>query len=78
MRADRDPLRPGGPVADGRPHALIVGCGYVGSRLAVQLATQYDITVTTRSTERVAQLKEQGIQAIALDLDRVRLGTWLP
>jgi nucleoside-diphosphate-sugar epimerase len=61
-----------------RPHALIVGCGYVGSRLAPQLAAHYDVTVTTRSPERVQALKAQGIRAIALDLDRVRLGTYLP
>ena len=75
MRANRDV---GAAMSDERPHALIVGCGYVGSRLAEQLTDRYDITVTTRSTERVTALKEYGIRAIALDLDRVRLGTWLP
>ncbi|MFL6551205.1 MAG: NAD-dependent epimerase/dehydratase family protein [Povalibacter sp.] len=61
-----------------QPHTLIVGAGYVGSRLARELAGRYDVTVTTRSAERVAELKAQGIRAVPLDLDRVRLGTWLP
>ena len=60
------------------PHALIVGCGYVGTRLARRLAGLYDVTVTTRSAERVQALRSAGIRAYTLDLDRVRLGTYLP
>lgn len=60
------------------PHALIVGCGYVGQRLAARLAAVYDITGVVRSAERVAALNALGIRAVALDLDRVRLGSWIP
>ena len=60
------------------PHALIVGCGYVGQRLASRLADRYDITGMVRSAERVAALSQAGIRAVALDLDRVRLGSWIP
>ncbi|HEU4487279.1 MAG TPA: NAD-dependent epimerase/dehydratase family protein [Povalibacter sp.] len=61
-----------------RPHALIVGCGYVGTRLALTLADHFDITGVVRSAERVAELRKRGVQAVALDLDRVRLGAWIP
>lgn len=60
------------------PHALIVGCGYVGRRLAQRLASVYDITAVVRSSERAAALNAAGIRAVALDLDRVRLGSWIP
>ena len=61
-----------------RPHALIVGCGYLGERLARRLTDTYDITGVVRSPARVAELSAAGIKAVALDLDRVRLGAWLP
>ena len=60
------------------PHALIVGCGYVGRRLAQRLASVYDITAVVRSSERAAALNAAGIRTVALDLDRVRLGSWIP
>lgn len=60
------------------PHALIIGCGYVGQRLAGRLAGVYDITAVVRSAERVSALTAAGIRAVALDLDRVRLGSWIP
>lgn len=65
-------------MSAGQPHALIVGCGYVGQRLAHRLADRYDITAVVRSPERVAALATAGIKAVALDLDRVRLGSWIP
>lgn len=61
-----------------KPHALIVGCGYVGERLALRLADTYDITAVVRTPARVAELTARGIKTFALDLDRVRLGTWIP
>jgi nucleoside-diphosphate-sugar epimerase len=61
-----------------RSHALIVGCGYVGERLARRLASTYDITAVVRSSPRAAALTAAGIKAFALDLDRVRLGAWIP
>ncbi|HWK72724.1 MAG TPA: NAD-dependent epimerase/dehydratase family protein [Povalibacter sp.] len=60
------------------PHALIVGCGYVGQRLARRLAAIYDITAVVRSADRAAALNASGIRAVALDLDRVRLSSWIP
>ena len=59
-------------------HALIVGCGYVGSRLAQRLRGVYDITGIVRSAERVAALARVGVNAVALDMDRVRLGSVVP
>lgn len=59
-------------------HALIVGCGYVGSRLATRLRDVYDLTGIVRSADRVATLTQAGIHAVALDLDRVRLGSIVP
>ncbi|HMN44265.1 MAG TPA: NAD-dependent epimerase/dehydratase family protein [Povalibacter sp.] len=61
-----------------KPHALIVGCGYVGERLARRLADTYDITAVVRTPARVAELTARGIKTFALDLDRVRLGAWIP
>lgn len=60
------------------PHALIVGCGYVGQRLARRLTSVYDITAVVRSAERARALNASGIRAVALDLDRVRFSSWLP
>jgi len=70
-------MTPENPNAE-KPHALIVGCGYVGERLAARLAGTYDITAVVRTPARVAELTTRGIKAFALDLDRVRLGTWIP
>lgn len=61
-----------------KPHALIVGCGYLGQRLARRLAGTYDITAISRTPARVSALAESGIRSVALDLDRVRLGAWIP
>ena len=59
-------------------HALIVGCGYVGRRLAQRLAAIYDVTAVVRTTESAATLNAAGIRALALDMDRVRLGSQIP
>ena len=61
-----------------RPHILIVGCGYVGSRLARRLRASFDVAAIVRSAEKAKALAQEGIQAIALDLDRVRLGAHIP
>jgi len=60
------------------PHVLIVGCGYVGRRLARQLQGDYQVTATTRSAERAAALKRDGIDATVLDLDRLRTSSQIP
>jgi nucleoside-diphosphate-sugar epimerase len=62
----------------GLDHALIVGCGYVGQRLARRLAGTFDVTAMVRSTESANALNKAGIRAVALDLDRVRLGSSIP
>jgi nucleoside-diphosphate-sugar epimerase len=59
-------------------HALIVGCGYVGQRLARRLAGTYDVTAMVRSAQSAAALNAAGTRAVALDLDRVRLGSLIP
>src|SRR5262245_56585577 len=61
-----------------RPHALIVGCGYVGRRLAAGLRDRYDITAIVRTPDSAAVLERDGIHAIALDFDRVRAGATVP
>ncbi len=46
-------------------HVLILGCGYVGERLAAAcLAAGMQVSGTTRSKERVAELAGQGIKAL--------------
>jgi len=61
-----------------RPHVLLVGCGYVGSRLARRLAPDYDVAALVRTNESATALMKQGIRAVALDLDRARLGAHIP
>src|SRR5678815_1421089 len=61
-----------------RRQVLIAGCGYVGQRLALQLQPQYDVTSLVRSAQRVAELDQLGIRALAIDLDRVRAGVTIP
>ena len=61
-----------------RPHLLIVGCGYVGRRLAARLADQFDVSALVRSSASVAALASDGIRATAIDLDRVRAGVSIP
>jgi nucleoside-diphosphate-sugar epimerase len=61
-----------------RPHILIVGCGYVGRRLVARLASAHDITALVRTSESAAALERSGIRAVAVDLDRARIGTHIP
>lgn len=61
-----------------RPHVLIVGCGYVGTRLARRLRERFDVSAIVRSQEKARALASEGIQAVTLDLDRVRLGAHVP
>jgi nucleoside-diphosphate-sugar epimerase len=65
-------------VSAGRPHVLIVGCGYVGARLAERLSSEYDITALVRTAESAASLAGRGIRAHAMDLDRVRAAATVP
>jgi nucleoside-diphosphate-sugar epimerase len=59
-------------------HVLIVGCGYVGRRLAHRLQSDYRVNATTRSAERAVELKRDGIHATVLDLDRLHISSPLP
>jgi len=61
-----------------RSHISIVGCGYVGKRLALRLMEHYDVTATVRTQERVAELRREGISAVTLDLDRLRTSARVP
>ncbi|MDH3713578.1 MAG: NAD-dependent epimerase/dehydratase family protein [Gammaproteobacteria bacterium] len=49
---------------------LIVGCGYVGSRIGVREVTDgARVIATTRSTERFGELTRLGLQPCAVNLD---------
>jgi nucleoside-diphosphate-sugar epimerase len=61
-----------------RPHVLIAGCGYVGRRLAVQLADRFDITALVRTPHSATELESEGIRSVVLDLDRVKATTTIP
>lgn len=64
MDPDNDTRAP-----DGRPPCLIVGCGYVGTRLARRLARERDVRAVLRDAARAAVLREAGVEALELDLD---------
>jgi nucleoside-diphosphate-sugar epimerase len=61
-----------------RSHLLIVGCGYVGRRLAVRLRDRFDVSALVRTPARVAALAGDDVRATAIDLDRVRAGATIP
>ena len=50
--------------------ALLIGCGYLGERVALRLqALGLAVTGTTRSESRAGELREAGIPAALLDLE---------
>jgi nucleoside-diphosphate-sugar epimerase len=52
----------------GTEHLLILGCGYVGERLAVAaVARGMRVTGTTRRPERAEDLRTRGIEAVVAD-----------
>lgn len=57
---------------------LIVGCGYVGRRLALRLAGNFDVSAIVRTSASAAALAREGIRATVIDLDRVRAGVGVP
>jgi nucleoside-diphosphate-sugar epimerase len=61
-----------------RPHLIIAGCGYVGRRLVRRIADRYDITAVVRTPSSGETLANEGIRAIVLDLDRVRVTASIP
>jgi nucleoside-diphosphate-sugar epimerase len=50
-------------------HALIVGCGYVGRRLAQRLGTTHAVTAIVASERSARELVRAGINAAAVDVD---------
>jgi nucleoside-diphosphate-sugar epimerase len=58
------------------PDFIIVGCGYVGERLASALPGT--VTALTGSPGRAARLRESGLGALACDLDALPSGVSLP
>jgi nucleoside-diphosphate-sugar epimerase len=49
--------------------ALIVGCGYLGRRVAERLKSQgVRVTATTRSHERAAEFERAGLEPLVLDV----------
>jgi nucleoside-diphosphate-sugar epimerase len=56
-------------MSESKPFALIVGCGYVGQRLARALSANREVLGVVRTQASCEQLQAQGIHAIVLDLD---------
>jgi len=55
---------------------LIVGCGYIGQRVAALLpASRFEVTGVVRSNESRERLVAAGVKAVCLDLDRPEAGT---
>lgn len=55
----------------GRPRCLVVGCGYVGARLARRLLAGGDVCAVLRDAARAESLRAAGVATLALDLDVV-------
>jgi nucleoside-diphosphate-sugar epimerase len=58
------------------PDFVIIGCGYVGTRLARKLPGT--VSAVTRSAAGVTAPGEPGVRAISCDLDRLPAGAILP
>jgi nucleoside-diphosphate-sugar epimerase len=54
-----------------RPRSFIIGCGYVGSRLAKSLIATHDVTGVVGSATSAQRLTAAGIHAMAIDIDRL-------
>ncbi|MFN2308997.1 MAG: SDR family oxidoreductase [Gammaproteobacteria bacterium] len=66
-------------VTTGLPPVLIVGCGYVGRRLARALRSEARaVTGLVRSAASVAALRQDGVTAIQADLDGAEALPTLP
>ena len=59
------------PTPSSPRRCLIVGCGYVGSRLVTRTAGRWDNTAIVRSESSAAALDAAQCRGIALDLDRL-------
>lgn len=68
----QDPNAPGvQDLVKGRKQAFIVGCGYVGRRLALQLGKEYNLYGLVRSKNSLKWLRSVHVEPIVLDLDRL-------
>lgn len=62
--------QPGSSSTRASPPVLIVGCGYVGSRIGVREVTQgRRVVATTRGEQRFPELSALGLEPCAVDLD---------
>lgn len=53
---------------------LIIGCGYLGQRVAaLYRESGIEVTATVRSRSRASQLEKQGVTPLVVDLDRLPL-----
>jgi nucleoside-diphosphate-sugar epimerase len=58
-------------LVKGRKQAFIVGCGYVGRRLALQLGKEYNLYGLVRTTTSLKALRAAHVEPIMLDLDKL-------
>ncbi|HVN42324.1 MAG TPA: hypothetical protein VMT50_06030, partial [Steroidobacteraceae bacterium] len=65
--------RTAAPQTKSPPPCLIVGCGYVGSRLARRLAGSRRIIGLLRTADRAAALQPLGIGVRTIDLDALEV-----
>lgn len=54
-----------------RKQAFIVGCGYVGRRLAQQLSKDYNVYGLVRTTANIKSLRAVRVKPIVLNLDKL-------
>jgi nucleoside-diphosphate-sugar epimerase len=54
-----------------RKQVFIVGCGYVGRRLALQLGKEYNLYGLVRTTVHLKSLRSVHVEPIVLDLDKL-------
>ena len=58
--------------------AFIVGCGYVGRRLARELKPRYQMLGLVSSLASLKGLRSEGIDGVVLDLDKARVADLSP
>lgn len=57
------------PAANQRMSHLVIGCGYLGSRVAARWqAAGHHVLATTRSPDRAAALRRQGMEPVVCDV----------
>jgi nucleoside-diphosphate-sugar epimerase len=61
-----------------KPRAFIVGCGYVGRRLARELKAHYHVLALVSSQSSLKWLRSDGIDGVVVDLDKARAGDLSP